>query len=305
MLQTPDTAQYDTERRVRGGPQRWSVATMQVVPEGALVAEGEPDDGAFDPQRSYLLGKFRAYYAELSRLKRAALRDLGSLASPVPGDATPIHDVRDTARTMSLRLQHVLEQLALEAAVHGGELGAAKFRDAQYAMAALADEIFLHLDWPGREAWLDTMLERALFGTQIAGEDFFRRIDDLLPVRTGASVDVATVYFMVLGLGFEGRYRGRDGSILGGYRARLYRFLYRHESGHTNEVLAPQAYAHTLRGSRPARLPLVQRWAIILAVAITAYLVASQLIWHELSAGLRETSKQILLTAPSTRRVAR
>jgi type VI secretion system protein ImpK len=276
------------------GAQRWSVVALQAMPDDPAPAQGEPDDGAFDPQRSYLLGRFRAYYAELNRTRHDALR--GGTPS-----ADGIEQPHETALAASRRLQHVLEQFALDAAVETGEYGAERFREAQYAMAALTDEIFLHTEWPGREAWLSTMLERGLFGTQIAGEEIFRRIDALLTVRTGAAVDLATVYYMLLGLGFEGRYRGTDGAVLGGYRLRLYRFIYRRESALVGEPLVPQAYAHTLTGAAAPRLPLVRRWAIVLAVTVAAYLVASQIIWRQLSADVRTTSGQILdmaATAP-------
>lgn len=275
------------------GAQRWSAVAMQAIPDERGEPSGEPDDGAFDPQRSYLLGRFRAYYAELNHARHAAL------SGGTPG-ADGIEDPRETALATSRRLQHVLEQYALDAAVETGEYGAERFRDAQYVMAALTDELFLHTEWAGREAWLSTMLERGLFSTQIAGEEVFRRIDKLLMVRTGAAVDLATVYFMALGLGFEGRYRDTDGAVLGGYRMRLYRFIYRHESGVDDEPLVPQAYAHTLTGATAPRLPLVRRWAFVLAVTVIAYIVVSQVIWQSLTTQIRGTSAEILNVAAGT-----
>ncbi len=292
MWQTDPEAPAVPARRASSA-QRWSVVAMQAIPDEAARADGEPDDGAFDPQRSYLLARFRAYYAELNHVKHDALR--GGTPSP-----DGIEDSRETALASSRRLQHVLEQYALDAAVETGEYGAERFREAQYVMAALTDEIFLHTDWAGREAWLSTMLERGLFGTQIAGEEIFRRIDALLAVRTGAAVDLATVYFMVLGLGFEGRYRGTDGSVLGGYRLRLFRFIYRREPGMAGEVLVPQAYAHTLRGAIAPRLPLVRRWALVLAATVIAYLIVSQIVWRDLSGQVRATSAEILDMAATT-----
>ena len=41
----------------------------------------------------------------------------------------------------------------------GGEYASALYRRAQYVMAALADETFLYLDWPGRDAWRANLLE--------------------------------------------------------------------------------------------------------------------------------------------------
>jgi type VI secretion system protein ImpK len=298
MLQT------DPDRRIAAGgagrgdraPQRWSVVALQAVGETPAVERSEADEGPFDPHTSYLLGAFRAFYAELARLRALAVRDPSAVLGTADGTPSSI-DARDVAQAVRRRLQHVLEQLALESGARTGEIGAVRFRDAQYAMAALADEVLLHTDWVGREAWLDTLLERVLFGSQLAGEEVFRRIDALLEVRTGASVDLAAVYFMILGLGFEGQYRGLDGSLLGGYRLRLYRFLYRRDVGTTRGPLVPQAYAHTAVGRRPPRLALVQRWMLYLVVAIVAYLVGSEVIWRRLSAGVRATSSEILRQA--------
>jgi type VI secretion system protein ImpK len=246
------------------------------------------DGGPFDPQRSFLLASFRGFFAEVIRLRQAAVRDPGQL---LPAEAavgyTPEHGTAQAARAISLRLQHLLEQLALDAGARSGEYGATVFAEAQYVMAAVADEQFLMAEWSGREAWLGFLLERSLFKTQIAGEELFRRIDRLLLSRTGVSAELASVYFMALSAGFEGQFRGTNNPALQEYRRRLYRFIFRRDPARSGGAVLPQPYEHIAAPVRQTRLPLVQRWALVLGLVIVAYIVASQVVWRNVTGDLR------------------
>jgi len=254
---------------------------------------GEMDEGIFDPQRSSLLPRFRAFHAELVRLKRIALRDPTQLIEGVTIDKEAL-DVRDLATAAKHSLQLLLERNEMDMATARGPEGAALFREAAYAMAALTDEIFLSIEWVGREAWLDGMIEQSMFGTQIAGEEVFRRIDRLLSSRTGATLELGAVYLLVLSLGFEGQYRGRDHERVSDYRKKLYRFLYRADSMAPQPRLVPQAYEHTTKGERPVRLPYVQRWMIVLGVTIVLYIAASEWVWHSMTSHLAQAATDIV-----------
>ncbi|MDB4876972.1 MAG: DotU family type secretion system protein [Gemmatimonadetes bacterium] len=257
-----------------------------------MLADGpSPDDGvdggAYDPQRSFLLASFRGFYAEVIRLREAAVRDPGQLLPTDAAEYTPDHGTAQIARAISHRLQNLLEQLALDAGARSGEYGASVFSEAQYVMAAAADEVFLTTDWSGREAWLAFLLERALFRTQIAGEEIFRRIDKLLTTRTGVAAELGSVYFMALGAGFEGQYRGTGDPALRDYRQRLYRFIFRRDARRTSGALMPQPYDHIAPPTRATRLPLVQRWALVLGVTIVTYLTVSHIVWRSVTQDLR------------------
>lgn len=250
--------------------------------------DGAVDGGPFDPQRSFLLASFRGFFAEVIRLRQAAVRDPGQLVPLDPSAPyTPEHGTAQAARAISLRLQHLLEQLALDAGARSGEYGATVFAEAQYVMAAVADEEFLTAEWEGREAWLGFLLERALFKSQIAGEELFRRIDKLLLSRTGVSAELASVYFMALSAGFEGQFRGTNNPALQEYRRRLYRFIFRRDPARNGGSILPQPYDHIAAPVRQTRLPLVQRWAIVLGVVIIAYIVAAQIVWRQTTGDLR------------------
>lgn len=260
------------------------------------TASTEPDEGLFDPQRAFLLPRFRAFHAELTRLKRIAQRDATGLLEGLPPELASV-DTQQLCAAAKRQLQLVLEKFALDAAVERGGEGATLFREAEYAFAALADEIFLTTDWVGREAWLGSMLEQSMFGSQIAGEDVFRRIDLLLRSRTAASLELASVYLMTLALGFEGQYRGGDGQALAEYRRKLYRFLYRADGPAPENKLVPQAYDHTTRGERPVRLPYVQRWMIVLGVTLLLYLIGTEIVWRRVTADLTRTASDIVVMA--------
>jgi type VI secretion system protein ImpK len=265
-----------------------SESREQELVGGRSSSDAGVDAGAFDPQRSFLLASFRGFFAEVIRLRESAVRNPGALLPTDAAAYTPEHGTAQTARAISHRLQNLLEQLALDAGMRAGEYGASVFAEAQYVMAAAADEVFLTTDWAGREAWLGFLLERSLFKTQIAGEEIFRRIDKLLMTRTGVSAELASVYFMALGAGFEGQYRGTADPALRDYRQRLYRFIFRRDANRTgSSAILPQPYEHIAAPTRATRLPLVQRWALVLGVTIFAYIVVSQVVWRSVTQDIR------------------
>lgn len=169
-----------------------------------------------------------------------------------------------------------------------------------YAMAALADEVFIHLDWSGASSWRHHLLESALFDTHEAGEEIFRRIDHLIQHgdRNQRYAEVALVYLLMLALGFQGRYRGGSDArdVLDEKRRSLYRFL----SGHTPEVeeaprLSPPAYGSTVAPGGPRRkMPYLRRWVFTLGGVILLWLLVGHALWMHLTTHLRPLLDQIL-----------
>lgn len=77
--------------------------------------------------------------------------------------------------------------------------------DAKFALAAFIDEVVLSAEWPGREQWAEDPLQLHYFGTYLAGEDFFERLDALRS-HAGARTAALGVYHQCLLLGFKGKY---------------------------------------------------------------------------------------------------
>ncbi|HEV2145810.1 MAG TPA: DotU family type IV/VI secretion system protein [Longimicrobiaceae bacterium] len=245
---------------------------------------------------SFLLRSFREYYDEVVRQKRAVLADpWGIGAREADGTAAEDPSAR-AARRVGEPLVSCLESQALDAGKRGGEFGASLYREAQYVMAALGDEVFLGLEWQGKGAWEDNLLETRLFGTHTAGEQFFRRLDQLLKDRDPVHRELGAVYLMALCLGFKGRFRGtvRLGE-LEEYRRQLFSFVFRRQPSllKGERKLFPQAYAHTVAEAPRVALPHTGRWLAALAVVVVFYLAVSHGLWRDVTLPLRSVNDRI------------
>jgi type VI secretion system protein ImpK len=87
-------------------------------------------------------------------------------------------------------------------------------RDVQemvYALVALADEIAMSKPEPLRGAWVSRPLQLQYFNENLAGENFFVRLEALR--RDRRRIDVLRVYYLCLLFGFQGRYAIRGGEL--------------------------------------------------------------------------------------------
>jgi type VI secretion system protein ImpK len=234
---------------------------------------------------SLFLGDCADFYEEVASIKRAhALRTLeAELAfGPAAVPAQPL----DYARRVSARLVAILhrQQQAFRRDATPEQIRAQ--RVAHYLMAALADEVFvLELDWPGRAAWLDVLIEHQLFASRNAGSRVFTIASQLSqPGQCGAhGPALAAVFLFMLALGFKGCYRGQAGETrLHEIRAALY-ILVRQGGGMVDAADAghafAQAYQHGLPGGHDERLAPLSPWFTLGAWALAANLLLSSLAW--------------------------
>ncbi len=242
----------------------------------------------------FVTEKFQQFHAELTRLQDR-LRE-GSMAF----DSDTPADVRGAGLSASAawrRILNVLERQEQDAVRQGGDLGLELYKRAQYAMAALADEIFLHLDWSGRDAWRQNLVEAKLFGTHRAGEELFERIDELLRDRDSGHTEIARIYLSVLALGFQGKYRGRPDAEaeIEVIRRRLYRFIFGRDPRvvRGREALAPQAYMGTIERPR-VELPHLKPWIWAIVLVTLVWLTGQHLIWQHTMTQIRPLVDRIL-----------
>lgn len=233
---------------------------------------------------SYLLDHFREFYREVAHLRQ--LVEFSASIS-IAGESRPMLAEKPAAVSgVWQQLLTLLERQAIEAGQSGGAFAFEVYREAQYVMAALADEIFLHLEWDGRSSW--PLLESRLFQSHVAGELVFERIDRVLQRRDAFYLDLASVYFMALSLGFQGKFRGEDPAQLDRYRRQLFELIYRRnpklftDSG----TLMPEAYQHTLDKGGGKRLPDQRVWLALVGLVLVVWLGASQLIWSGINSRL-------------------
>ena len=209
-----------------------------------------------------------------------------------------------TARAAREQLRHTLARQQKEADRNGGHYAVERYIRAKYAFVALADEMFL--DSATRDEWKSDLLESAEFQSQCAGEKIFTDIDALQSERGGDTEELARVYLAVLGLGFEGQFRGMGAeaeTALQEYRDKLHRILFGRdpEPLRPGEQIVPSAYRELSDGAR-AQLPYLRPWVLTLVAIFVFWLLASHLIWRNAIGPLEQDVKTILDydTAPAS-----
>ena len=230
-----------------------------------------------------LLAHFAEFYEEVARLKLAIREGQVPmyLAMGTVAKDTAALSAGELAALVSQRLKARLQEQAKSVALVGTQAEIDSYHIAQYAMAALADELFIiETDWPGREAWQQYLLERQLMGSTCAGCAFFERLDELLSARAVGPLEeeLAAVFLMSLRLGFQGEHRGTHGEPhLKRYNTRLIRFIGNGSAAH--QASFQEAYRHRLSGASDERMAPLSRWYRFGAIGLAVYLIISTCVW--------------------------
>ena len=220
--------------------------------------------------------------------------------SPAPAtDFAPLLQPADSFRVTTVvwhRLVTLFQRQAITAWKNGGSYGAQSYKEAQYVMVALADEIFLHMEWEGQSAWVSNLLEAKIFRSHAAGQVFFENLDRLLQEQNPITRDLATVYLMALSLGFKGKYYGMDDrGRLALYRQQLFTFIYGREPDLDDETryVFREAYYHNVREESQRKLSDPRKWIVVLCLVLIVYIAASQALWMQLTQGLNIVNQSI------------
>lgn len=78
--------------------------------------------------------------------------------------------------------------------------------EAVYAIVALIDETVLSVPGACRDYWFGKPLQLDLFGDNIAGEEFYIKLQKML-AQAEKKKDILEIYYLCLSLGFEGKFR--------------------------------------------------------------------------------------------------
>lgn len=227
------------------------------------------------------------FYSEVVRIRKlveshaaaAAADDAPPPDSPEAREAERLTD----PEILIQRLRAILDSQAVEVARRSVDFLTAEYKEAQYLLAALADDIFLHeVGWAGRDVWTDNILEYRLFRTRFAGERIFTRINDLVRSGDGRRVPMAELYLMALELGFKGRFRAtEDDTPIREYMRQLFIFI-DGRPPHLEDpdrYLIPDAYAHTLTDQGARGLRRGFDWPWMVGALGGGALVLSLVIW--------------------------
>lgn len=294
IAETP-TAPMPPRARVAGWRDRlffWRSKPAVAAQAAETIVESSP---------TFLYSKFRAFYNEIIRFRHQHTEFGAGFATAILSEAVTMQENPDiAAESLSRKLIELLELQAAEAKWMGGEM-ALRYPEAQFAMAALADELFTHFDWDGRTAWPSYLIEPRLFRTHGSQYELFRRIDKLLKdaPNTPVSRDLARVYLLVIAAGFQGKYRPFGLTrALAEYRQRLYEYIYRDDAlmlYAPERTLMPDVAARTLAGHAVSRLSGAQRWAAILVFLMVGYTVVAHLAWSRVSSDLADVTSRIIV----------
>jgi len=84
-------------------------------------------------------------------------------------------------------------------------------KDIAYAIVALTDEMAQSIPGAVRQFWSTRPLQLHYFQSNVAGDEFFVRLQRLR--QDPRKIDVLRVYYLCLMFGFQGRYRVRGGEV--------------------------------------------------------------------------------------------
>lgn len=123
----------------------------------------------------------------------------------------------------------------------------ADIEEALFAVLALADEVALSVEWPGRAQWPRQLLQKRYFSVVNAGVAFYTKLDALNALQ----MQVREVYFLCLCLGFAGRYGyDRNQKALTDIKQENLKLLLQGEDGLSSEagkLLFPDGYGAALQ----------------------------------------------------------
>lgn len=243
------------------------------------------------PTDSLLLRQLRLFVAEVTRVLDGWARE------HLDHDADP-QAARRAAEDACDTLSREIATQTMEISRSGSPADRAAVDELRYLKAAIADEFLLAHAWPGRACFTDCLIETRLFGSSVAGDEIFRRIDALLDDASGQPSQMAPLYLFAISIGFEGRHRGADAAAqLAPLRDALFRKIYRREPELlpglaqqprvSERVLSAQAYHYPLSNIAPVRFFRISRSTLMFVLAMALLLALSQVLWRWSSAPVR------------------
>lgn len=249
---------------------------------------------------TFLMQNFQEFYREVLIQKEKALRtlDVQNFSIDIDESKAELEQITDRIQA---RFREMFERFSLNAQNQVGEFAISHFQEALYIMVSLVDEVFLSFAWPGQKRWENHLIEAQIFHTQVAGEQFYKKLDALIEANDPVRNDLAIIYLMALSLGFHGQYRGEnDEGKVAWYRHQLYTMVNRH--GITlyhpgRERLIPSLYEYNVTAAPGKGLPDLRTWFIAFGVIFLVYLFVASMVWYNVVRDLDGVIGQILSQA--------
>lgn len=146
----------------------------------------------------------------------------------------------------------------------------------RFSIIAFVDEVVLNSDWAYRSAWMERPMQFEEFETTVAGDQFFDRLEGTGEVDP----EVAEIDFVILSLGFKGRYVGNEAELTT-VRRRLFK-KFPPEAVLSVPQLTPEAYETKVEGIEEVE----DRWKVWQWVVLGGLAVLVLAVWGLLQWGL-------------------
>ncbi len=145
----------------------------------------------------------------------------------------------------------------------------------RFSVVAFVDEVVLNSNWAYRSSWMERPLQFDEFETTVAGDQFFDRLEGAREVDP----ETAEIDFMILSLGFKGRYVGNEAELTA-VRRRLFK-KFPPEAVLSVPQLTPEAYETRVEGIEEVEDRWkVWQWVVIGGLAVLVLAVWGLLQWN-------------------------
>lgn len=214
---------------------------------------------------------FEAFYAGFLELKSKLVEgDIGA-------------DVASKNDAINIDSLHQTFQLVIKNAFDREAFSSELKNELYYAVACFIDDDLIRMKWKGQAQWEQFPLEVALFESSQGGEEIFQRIHALLQKNQSIYTrQLAQVYFLILSLGFRGKYVFDEDFSMQHLKQQLYALLddnILESSGITSKLLIAQPYQYTEILTQFQKLPTLRYWLNILGAIVILYFVFSYGAW--------------------------
>jgi type VI protein secretion system component VasF len=211
------------------------------------------------------LRAFQRLSAALSEIARRADAEAGT-------------DPAEQARAAAAALRRLLVELG---APETPPARGTETVDRGYVLACYADEALLRMiRWGGAPVWQGFLLERALYGAELAGERLVAAAERMVALRDPARRDVAAALFLAFAAGFPlgPRHGARSAARL---KAALYDLAMDRPPPERLDLRRRFALTagRVIAAPRRPRPQPVRRAAAALGLVLAGYLVAAHVVW--------------------------
>ncbi|MBU2862311.1 type IVB secretion system protein IcmH/DotU [Reinekea forsetii] len=163
-----------------------------------------------------------------------------------------------------------------------------RIRDIKYAMSAFSDEIVLSSRWEQKYEWMAKPLAVEYFGDSSIGQTFFDRLNELrLDIKENS--ELVHLFFSVLNLGFQGKYRLEGYEQLQAYISTLRTDIEKY-SGVVNRVLSDNASPESHISSRIAGH---QPYWVMAVILVASLLIMTIYYSQQIRSAIAESAESI------------